>query len=105
MKGLWLCTTFCLALAGCQRAPSDPVLSVKEVMLEITDMKLTKHTYFSFKETTSGYRYLKVGTGKYCSGGRRWRVGDRAKLRVTTYQGAKGQYSTLPSLEAMRLCR
>lgn len=105
MKGILLYAAVCLALTACQRTPSDPVQSVKTVLLEITEMKLSKHTYFSFKETTSDSRYLRVGTGKYCPGGKRWRVGDRARLRVTTYQGKQGPYSVLPSLEAMRLCR
>ena len=75
MKGLLLYAAVCLALTACQRAPSDPVQSVRTVLLEITDVKLSKHTYFSFRETTSDSRYLKVGTGKYCSGGARHRWG------------------------------
>jgi outer membrane biogenesis lipoprotein LolB len=105
MKGLLLYAAVCLALTACQRAPSDPVQSVKEVMLEITEMKLTRHTHFSFRETKGGYQYLRVGTGLSCPAGARYRVGDRVKLRVTTYMGKQGPYSVLPMLEAMRLCR
>lgn len=105
MRKLLQTLTVCLVLAGCERVPPDPVLGSAVVLLELTEVKLSKHTHFSFRDVATGYRYNRVGTGKYCSQGKRWRVGDRVRLTVFTYQGKKGQYNELPRSEAIRLCR
>lgn len=98
-----LALLLCLALAGCE--PPDPAVSQEDVELEITAIKLSKHTHFSFRETGTGYRYAKVSTGKYCSRGKHWLVGDLITLTVVTYQGERGQYKALPSSQARRMCR
>lgn len=77
-----------LALAGCE--PPDPVVGQMERTLEVTDNKFSKHTWFSFRDVETGYQFNRVGTGKYCEKGKRWKVGTRVLLTVVTYQGKRG---------------
>ena len=93
----------CLMLAGCE--PPDPIVGSMERTMEVTGAKFSKHTWFSFRDQQTGYKFEKVGTGKYCERGKRWKVGTRVLLTVVTYQGKNGQYQVLPRSEARRMCR
>ena len=91
-------------LTGCL-PERDPVVSTQLVKLRITGKKLSKHTWVSFQSVDGLTRYSKQRTGKYCSGGRKWQIGDVVLLREVTYRGKAGLYRRLDSGEARRLCK
>lgn len=93
----------CLILLGCE--PPDPIVGQQDRTLVVTDSKLSKHTWFSFRDVETGFRFEKIRTGKYCSNGKKWKPGTRVLMTVVTYQGKRGRYTVLPSSEARRMCR
>lgn len=93
----------CLMLAGCE--PPDQVVGTMERTLVVTGAKFSKHTHFSFRDELTGYEFNRVGTGKYCTNGKRWKIGTRVVMTVVTYQGKRGRYIELPRSEARKMCR
>lgn len=82
-------------LTGCERVPSDPVVSKTEKWFVVTKINQPKHFYVSFREEGTGYRFNDQYVSKHCNYWRNLKIGSRWLLTEVVRQGPNGRYSEL----------
>lgn len=84
-----------LALMGCERAPSDPVVSKAEKWFVVTEIHRPKHFYVGFREEGTNFQFKHQYVSKHCNDWRKLKVGSRWKLVEVVRQGKNSTYSEL----------
>jgi hypothetical protein len=84
-----------LVLSGCERAPSDPVVSKTEKWFVVTNFSPPKHFYVSFREEGTGFQFKDQYVSKHCNAWRKLKIGSRWKLTEVVRQGRNSRYSEI----------
>lgn len=88
-------TMVLLLLIGCERVPTDPVVSRADSWFIVTKVNPPKHFAVSFREENTGYQFKNQYVEKHCNSWRKLKVGSRWKLTQVVRQGKKGRYTEL----------